>query len=97
MRVYARAILSIDTEVSCLKNFNNNIYQHGLALSIVGLELLLQGKRCGKLVCLRSMNEEDAVPYVRWLSDPEVATIVEVSRVPSVSERVKQLGLKKNM
>ena len=55
------------------------------------LELLLKGKRCRKLVCLRSMNEEDAVPYVRWLSDPEVATIVEVSRVPSVSERVKQL------
>jgi len=53
--------------------------------------LLLQGKRCGKLVCLRSMNEKDAVPYVRWLCDPKVAAIVEVSQVPSVSERAKQL------
>ena len=53
--------------------------------------MLIQGKRCGKLVCLRPMKEEDAVPYVRWLSDPEVATIVEASRVPSIGERVKQL------
>lgn len=55
--------------------------------------MLLHGKRCGKLVCLRSMNEEDAVPYVRWLSDPEVAAIVEVDRVPSVGERAKQLEI----
>jgi RimJ/RimL family protein N-acetyltransferase len=33
------------------------------------------------------MNEENAVPYVRWLWDSEV----EASRVPSVSERAKQL------
>jgi RimJ/RimL family protein N-acetyltransferase len=31
------------------------------------------------------MNEKDAVPYVRWLRDSEVG------RVPSVSERAKQL------
>jgi len=37
------------------------------------------------------MNAEDAIPYVRWLKDPEVATMVEVDRVPTVQERVKQL------
>lgn len=37
------------------------------------------------------MSKEDAVPYVRWLSDPEVAAIVEARRVPSIDERTKQL------
>jgi RimJ/RimL family protein N-acetyltransferase len=37
------------------------------------------------------MNEKDATPYVRWLGDPEVATIVGVDRVPAIKERVRQL------
>jgi hypothetical protein len=32
------------------------------------------------------MDREDAVPYVRWLKDPEVAAIVEVDRIPSIGE-----------
>jgi len=39
------------------------------------------------------MNAEDAVPYVRWLKDPEVATTVEVDRAPTIKERVKQLEI----
>jgi len=54
-------------------------------------KLQLKGKRCGKLVCLREMNEADALPYVRWLQDPEIATIVGAKQIPSVKERIKQL------
>ena len=51
----------------------------------------LKGKRCGKLVCLRAMNEADALPYVQWLQDQEVAATIGAKRVPSVEERVEQL------
>jgi len=53
--------------------------------------LLLKRKRCGRLVCLRSMIEADAVPYVSWLRDPEVAVMVGAEHVPSVKERLEQI------
>jgi RimJ/RimL family protein N-acetyltransferase len=37
------------------------------------------------------MNEEDAVPYIKWIKDPEVATIVGADRVPTIKERVRQI------
>jgi len=58
---------------------------------LIWIGLLLKRKRCGRLVCLRSMVEADAVPYVRWLRDPEIAVLVGAEHVPSVEERVEQL------
>ena len=37
------------------------------------------------------MNEADALPYVQWLQDQEVAATIGAKRVPSVEERVEQL------
>jgi len=37
------------------------------------------------------MNEAEAVPYVKWLRDTEVAALVGVQRVPTVNERAEQL------
>jgi len=53
--------------------------------------LQLKGQRCGKLVCLRDMDEKDASPYIKWLKDPEVANIVGIKQIPSLKERAQQL------
>jgi len=37
------------------------------------------------------MIEADAVPYVSWLRDPEVAVMVGAEHVPSVKERLEQI------
>jgi len=37
------------------------------------------------------MSDADAVQYVNWLRNPEVAALVGVKRVPTVEERMEQL------
>ncbi len=37
------------------------------------------------------MTDTDAMPYVGWLRDPEVAALVGAQKVPRVKDRVEQL------